>query len=139
MKKIFLIFVLGLSLLLGGAVSVDAVNESPPAIGIENDLLPGSQTYEDISSYDGADQNLFRKFFLQNQVLGNIVRTLTGIISAVAVLVLVIAGYSYLTARGNEEQIKKAHHTIVVTGIALIIMLFAYSIVNIIINFTSLV
>lgn len=133
MKKIFLILALSLNFLGMGIAPVLALDENPPKIGIENDLLPGSKEYE--TNYTDND----RKAFLQNEVLGSIVRTLTSVISGVAVLMIVIAGYEYLTARGNEEQIKKAHKTVVMAVIALFIMLFSYSIVSIIANLTSLI
>lgn len=121
---------------------MSAINETPPTINIENDLLPGSDKYNDLAEssdeYGNDDSNEARKAYLQSEVIGRIVRTLTSVMSGIAVLMIVIAGYLYLTARGNEDQIKKAHKTIIFACVALFIMLFAYSIVSIISRLTSL-
>ncbi len=133
MKKIFLVLVMSLNLLGVGVSAVQAAGEVPPSIGIEHDLLPGSPDEEDIYL-----TNKDRTEKLQSEVIGRIVQTMTSMISAIAVLMIVIAGYLYLTARGNEDQIKKAHKTVTFAIIALFVMMFAYSAVSIIAHLTSL-
>lgn len=130
-KKIFLILVLGLSFLPSSA-QVFAEGETPPEIGIESDFLPGTSEED---AYLTAEE---KKEQLQSETIGNAVRLLTSIVSGMAVLIIVIAGYTYLTARGNEEKIRQAHRTVAMAIIGLFVMLFAYSAVSIIANLTSL-
>lgn len=52
--------------------------------------------------------------------------------------VLVLAGYKYVTALGDEERSKKAKTSIAWAIIGLLIAIFSYSIVNVILNLSVL-
>lgn len=56
---------------------------------------------------------------------------------AIAVLFVIVGGYRYLTAGGNEEGAKKGRTTVVNALIGLVIIILAYVIVSVIVNFIS--
>lgn len=56
---------------------------------------------------------------------------------AVAVLFVIVGGYRYLTAGGNEETATKARKSVVNALIGLVIIILAYVIVNVITNFVT--
>lgn len=60
----------------------------------------------------------------------NIVKTLVGIAGAVAVVFMVIGGFHYITSSGNPEKLDKAKSTLLYSGIGLVIVLAAYTIVD---------
>lgn len=60
----------------------------------------------------------------------NIVKTLVGIAGAVAVIFMVIGGYHYITSSGHPEKLEKAKKTLLYSGIGLVIVLAAYTIVD---------
>lgn len=67
---------------------------------------------------------------LVSEVL-KILLTLSGI---VAVIILVIGGFQYMTARGNAEQAEKGRQTLINAIIGLVIIVLAYTIVNVVTN-----
>jgi Type IV secretion system pilin len=62
-------------------------------------------------------------------IIANIIRIALGLIGIVLVVLLIYAGFLWMTAGGNEEQIAKAKKTITNAVIGLIIILAAYAIV----------
>ena len=60
----------------------------------------------------------------------SIVKTLVSLAGAVAVVFIVIGGYHYISSSGNPEKLDKAKRTLLYSGLGLVIVLAAYSIVN---------
>ena len=60
----------------------------------------------------------------------NIVKTLVGIAGAVAVVFMVIGGFHYITSSGHPEKLDKAKKTLLYSGVGLVIVLAAYTIVD---------
>ncbi len=56
---------------------------------------------------------------------------------AVAVVFVIIGGFYYLTAQGNEEQAEKGKTTLVNAIIGVVIIIMAYVIINVITNLVS--
>lgn len=50
----------------------------------------------------------------------------------VAVVIIVFAGYRYITSAGNPEKAKQARNTIFYTIIGLLVIIFSFAIVNIV-------
>ncbi|MBI4426135.1 MAG: hypothetical protein HY567_01015, partial [Candidatus Kerfeldbacteria bacterium] len=65
---------------------------------------------------------------LKNTVI-NIISWVLGILALVAVVMIIIGGFQWLTAAGNEEKIEKAKKVISAAVIGLIIVLLAWAIV----------
>ena len=60
----------------------------------------------------------------------NIVKTLVGIAGGIAVIFIVIGGFKYITSSGHPEKLDNAKKTLLYSGIGLVIVLAAYSIVD---------
>lgn len=56
---------------------------------------------------------------------------------AVAVVFVIIGGYRYLTAGGNEETATKGRKAVVNAIIGLVIIILAYVIINVVTNFLT--
>jgi len=67
-------------------------------------------------------------------IIANIIRAALGLIGIVLVVLLIYAGYLWMTAGGNDEQIGQAKNIIRNAAIGLAIILSAYSIVAYIMN-----
>ncbi len=59
----------------------------------------------------------------------NIIQWVLGILALVAVLMIIVGGFQWMTAAGNEERVEKAKKVISAAVIGLIIVLLAWAIV----------
>ncbi len=62
------------------------------------------------------------------QVASQIIRVVLGLLSIVFLILIIMAGFKWMTAGGNEEQIKKSTATIKAAVIGLVVVLAAYTI-----------
>ena len=62
-------------------------------------------------------------------VASKVINTLLGILGILALVIILIGGFRWMTAAGNEEGIASAKKTIAAGLIGLIIIFFAYAIV----------
>ena len=69
-----------------------------------------------------------------NDLIIRIIRILLGVAFAIAVLFLIIGGFYYMTARGNEEQSATGRQTVINALIGIVIIIMAYVLVNVIAN-----
>jgi hypothetical protein len=53
---------------------------------------------------------------------------------SIAVLMIIVGGFQYMTSAGNEEAAKKGKKTVVYAAIGLIVIIMATAIVNIVTN-----
>ena len=63
-----------------------------------------------------------------------VIRTLLGLLGIVALIIILIGGFTWMTAAGNEENITKAKKTITAGVTGLIIVFFSYAIVMFVFN-----
>ena len=68
-------------------------------------------------------------------IIGNLIGTTLSIIGVIFFILMVYAGFKWMTARGNEEGVKEAQKTIIAAIIGLVVVLSAYAITNFV--FTS--
>jgi type IV secretory pathway VirB2 component (pilin) len=68
------------------------------------------------------------------QVVGNIVKIVLSLLGLVAVVLIIIAGFQWMTSAGNEEKIKGAKKLMGSALIGLIIVILAYAIANFVID-----
>ena len=61
-------------------------------------------------------------------VVATVIKTFLGLLGVIFVVLIVIAGFKWMTAEGDEEKIKKATATISNAAIGLIIVIAAYAI-----------
>jgi Type IV secretion system pilin len=73
--------------------------------------------------------------------VSNVIRAFMGLLGIVAVVIILLGGFKWMTAGGNEEKVSEAKKLIISGIIGLIIIMSAYAIsqfvVNAIINGTS--
>lgn len=67
-------------------------------------------------------------------IAGGIIRGFLGLLGIVFVVLIVYAGFTWMTAQGNEEKVNMAKKLIVQATIGLIVILAAYAITEFIIS-----
>lgn len=63
-----------------------------------------------------------------------IVNTITGLVGIVATITLIIGGFRYVTAGGNEKNVTAARNMIMYSIIGIIIVLLALAITNFVVG-----
>ena len=109
---------LSLSLALLGVLLV-------PALASAATITPG---FEYVGPYIGLGTQDIRI------TIANIIRVAMGLLGIVAVVIILVGGFKYMTAMGNEDAVKTAKRLIVSGIIGLLIILTAYAIATFIIN-----
>lgn len=67
-------------------------------------------------------------------IVGNVIKVALGLFGAIFVILIILAGYKYMTAGGNDEKVKDATSQIRNAIIGLLIVLAAYSLTVFITN-----
>ncbi|USN53418.1 MAG: hypothetical protein H6760_04665 [Candidatus Nomurabacteria bacterium] len=67
----------------------------------------------------------------------NIIQWVLGIVALIAVVMIIIGGFQWMTAGGNDEKVEKAKKIISSAVVGLIIVLLAWAIVVFVANTTS--
>ncbi|MEI6378075.1 MAG: pilin [Candidatus Falkowbacteria bacterium] len=62
------------------------------------------------------------------EIVGGIIRVFLGLLGTIFVILLILAGYNWLTAAGKKEKVEKAQSTIRTAIIGLVIIAAAYAI-----------
>lgn len=70
------------------------------------------------------------KLFGPGSIWNNILNTFTFIIGAVAVLMLIIGGFRYVTSNGDAQQVTSAKNTILYAVVGIVLAVMANAIVN---------
>src|SRR3989338_6876402 len=74
------------------------------------------------AKYDTATETTF------SGNIGFLIQAVLSMLGVVFLILMVYAGYLWMTARGEEEQISKAHEIIIAAVIGMVIVVAAYSI-----------
>lgn len=61
-------------------------------------------------------------------IVSLVIKTILSLLAIIFVVLMITAGFKWMTAAGNEQQIEKARDTIKAAAIGLVIVLAAYSI-----------
>lgn len=69
-----------------------------------------------------------------SKIVGNIISTLIGLLGAVLFIYLLYGGFLYMTAAGNETQVKQALAIIKNAVIGMVIIALSYAIATFVIN-----
>lgn len=72
-----------------------------------------------------------------SELIGNAIKLFLTFAGAVAVVFVIIGGFFYITAQGNEEQAEKGKTTLINAIIGVVIIIMAYVIINVITNLVS--
>jgi len=127
MKNIIFSFVLGmfmLSIVLFGALPALAIGQ-----GLEEDIR--SET-EKVGGAAFGEQG--GEGELLTVRIGNIIKVVLGFVGVIVVIIVVYAGFMWMTAGGTEEKVKKAQQWMINAVIGLAITLSAYAITDFVID-----
>lgn len=117
LKKVGFWFVLAALAAFMGITMMPATSQAAGTTGgIQSDSL---ETFN--KSANLGDQEL-------ETTIGSIVQTVLGFLGLLAVLIVLWAGFLWMTAGGNEDQIAKAKSILIAGLIGLLIILSAYAI-----------
>ena len=70
-------------------------------------------------------------------LISNIITYLMTFLGLIAVIVILLGGFRWMTAAGNEDKVASAKKTIIAGAIGLVVILASYAIVNFVINITN--
>ena len=97
-----------------------------------NLVLAQSNDVTGVNDLTNAGVNLAQSDL--KQVIANIINIFLGFLGVLAVVLILYAGYLWMTSRGDEEKIKTAKGIIVSAVIGLVIILSAYAIASFVLN-----
>lgn len=86
----------------------------------------------DTRSLPGSGNNDFTSG--QPTKIRSIVFAISG---AIALLIIVIAGFQYITSQGNPQTVAKAKNAIIYAGVGLVVLILANAIVAFVVKGTS--
>lgn len=115
--------ILSLALMTGIAAGAAVLSPAYAGASIKSEINKGvnaTGTKEDGKSMDN--------------VVKTVINVMLYIIGALAVIMLVFGGIRYVTSGGNSTQVTAAKNTILYAVVGLIIAIFAYAIVNFVID-----
>lgn len=72
-----------------------------------------------------------------NSLIHTVINWMLGIAFGVAVLFLIVGGFWYITAAGNEETAEKGKGTVINAIIGIVIIILSYVIINVVANLVS--
>lgn len=78
--------------------------------------------------YGSADAGNF------NDVLGSIIAALLGFLGVIFLVLIIYAGFLWMTAGGNTDQVKKARSLLINSAIGLLITVSAYAIAGFVLD-----
>lgn len=67
-------------------------------------------------------------------VIGQIIKIALGFLGLIGLVIVIIAGFKWMTSGGNEEKVKSAKKMLLAGAAGMVVILFSYIIVNFIIN-----
>ncbi len=67
-------------------------------------------------------------------IIKNLLNTTFGVVGVIAVVMMIIGGFYYLTSQGSPERVQKGKNTILYGIVGLIIVLSAFAIVNFVLS-----
>lgn len=97
-----------------------------------NLVLAQSNAVTGVNDLTNAGVNLAQSDL--KQVIANIINIFLGFLGVLAVVLILYAGFLWMTSRGDEEKIKTAKGIIVSAVIGLVIILSAYAIASFVLN-----
>jgi hypothetical protein len=69
-----------------------------------------------------------------NELIGFIIRAITGIVGSIALLMFVAGGFVWMTAAGNEERVKLGKNILIWSTLGLVVIFSAYAITRYVIT-----
>jgi len=122
---LFITFVLG-------CVIFSFINFSYAA---DNDLPKTGSFLDKTIQSSGLFQGTYSESMSLSWIIADIIETILGFLGVIFVILIIYAGFLWMTAGGNEEKIKKAKGLITNATIGLLIVLAAYTITHFVIKY----
>ncbi len=136
-KKIAVSFMFGVVALMPVAVMGAVETETPPSQ--YGSPKPTEETY---FNFKGADDT--QDFKLPGvaktdprAIISNLISIVSGFLGIIAVVIVLMSGFQWMTAGGDEEAIKKAQQRLIQGIIGLILILSTWSIAYYVVNTVS--
>ena len=125
-----------LSLVLFLNISLVAAQTVTPTAGAQTTGLGLIKSPQQLNNQDTAlvKNSGFDTNVTVGQVVAAIIQIALGVLGLIFLALLIVGGYQWMTAGGNEEQVSKAQKRIVDAVIGLIIVLAAYAITVFVFN-----
>lgn len=101
-----------------------------PALAIPNESLWG----EGVRDYIKSNSGLPTEVVDPRKAAVNIINIALGFLGILAVIIILFAGFKWMTAGGNEENVSAAKKILIAGVIGLVIILSAYALANFVIN-----
>lgn len=121
MNKVIKNFLVSLLLLSCAFAATPASAAFQPIKNIEGGT-DQTGAFLDNSGYEGADQNSAAS------VIATVIKAFLGLLGVIFIFLVIVAGYKYMTANGDEGKVEEALDRIKTAVIGLIIILSAYAI-----------
>lgn len=120
-------FIIGIAV-IGGTVSTAFTAPSLVSRASAAPLTTEDLLNEDFTESTGLGQSNIKK------TIGNVINVMLGFLGVVAVVIILYGGLIWMTARGNEDNVKKAQQIIVAGAIGLAIILSAFAITQFVVS-----
>jgi magnesium-transporting ATPase (P-type) len=128
LKLIFLSLSYIFALALPGAFAAQAAAQTPVTNEIHNNLCAGSNlNLSDTTCPTDTGTNV-------TNLIKKIINILSVLIGAIAVIMIIVGGFRYVTSAGNPENTKGARQTIIFAIVGLVIVAVAQLIVHFVLN-----
>ncbi|MBT5338508.1 hypothetical protein HN858_02815 [Candidatus Falkowbacteria bacterium] len=114
MKKLFVILTL-CSLLVMPTMTM-AMD-----VDLTKTTAKGLTDFQTQAGYASSDKNLV-------EIVGNVVKIVLTLLGVVVLVIIIYAGFLWMTAGGNEDQVKKSKQWLINAVIGLALILAAYAI-----------
>jgi hypothetical protein len=107
-----------------------ALQSALPALALQNAINPwGSDSIktniqENVGLGDGDPRSM----------IASVLRIILGFLGLIAVVIILFAGFKWMTSGGNEENVTAAKKTLTAGIIGLIIIIAAFAIANFVLN-----
>ncbi len=118
-------------------------NEGPPVYdeptsgaNLQNAFGPGSNV-EDVAEKSGFKIDTDEETTIINRALSAIINTVLSVLGLIFVILTILAGFKWMTASGNQEQVNKAKASLKQNVIGLLIVVVSWGIWSLILQVIS--
>ena len=124
-SKIFLIALSCIALCFVAVIALSFLNASPVLAQQENNIVASTEVIGETTGLGSEDPRI---------IIARIIRIFLGLLGAVALVMIIYAGFLYMTSGGDPAKITKAKQIMINTIIGLTIIASAFAIVSYIIG-----